>query len=95
MLQLGSIKEDVDYYVESSQDPDFVENEEMYDDIDMEDLDYTSDLLVGKILIYFLYLIFIFWFTGGQGSVGLTHQTGKTTKVRRCWILYEACIEPF
>ena len=43
------IKDDVDYYVESNQEPDFVENEALYDDIDMEDLDYPApDMPVGK-----------------------------------------------
>lgn len=32
-LQIRSIKEDVEYYIESSQDPDFEENEYIYDDI--------------------------------------------------------------
>lgn len=32
-LQIRRIKEDVEYYIESSQDPDFEENEYIYDDI--------------------------------------------------------------
>lgn len=44
------IKEDVEYYIESSQDPEFTENLGLYDDIDMEDLDYpTPEITVGKV----------------------------------------------
>lgn len=44
------IKEDVEYYIESSQDPDFNENLGLYDDIDMDDLDYpTPEITVGKV----------------------------------------------
>ena len=32
------IKDDVEYYLDSSQDPDFEENEFLYDDLDLEDL---------------------------------------------------------
>ncbi|XP_018081739.1 CCR4-NOT transcription complex subunit 3 isoform X4 [Xenopus laevis] len=32
------IKDDVEYYVDSSQDPDFEENEFLYDDLDLEDI---------------------------------------------------------
>ncbi|CAL4077612.1 unnamed protein product, partial [Meganyctiphanes norvegica] len=46
---IKNIKEDVEYYLESSQDPDFSENLGIYDDIDMEDLDYpTPEITVGK-----------------------------------------------
>lgn len=31
-------KDDVEYYLDSSQDPDFEENEFLYDDLDLEDL---------------------------------------------------------
>ena len=49
-LQIKMIKEDVEYYIESSQDPDFNENLGLYDDIDMEDLDYpTPEITVGKV----------------------------------------------
>ncbi|KAK8722216.1 hypothetical protein OTU49_012330, partial [Cherax quadricarinatus] len=40
--QIKMIKEDVEYYIESSQDPDFSENLGLYDDIDMDDLDYPT-----------------------------------------------------
>uniref|UniRef100_A0A0L8I8V7 CCR4-Not complex component Not N-terminal domain-containing protein n=1 Tax=Octopus bimaculoides TaxID=37653 RepID=A0A0L8I8V7_OCTBM len=35
--QIRKIKEDVEYYVDSNQDPDFEENEYLYDDLDLED----------------------------------------------------------
>ncbi|XP_048762642.1 CCR4-NOT transcription complex subunit 3-like isoform X2 [Ostrea edulis] len=36
--QIKKIKDDVEYYVESNQEPDFEENEFLYDDLDLEDL---------------------------------------------------------
>uniref|UniRef100_A0AAY4DUM7 CCR4-NOT transcription complex subunit 3 n=1 Tax=Denticeps clupeoides TaxID=299321 RepID=A0AAY4DUM7_9TELE len=35
---IRKIKDDVEYYLDSSQDPDFEENEFLYDDIDLEDI---------------------------------------------------------
>lgn len=35
---IHKIKDDVEYYIDSSQDPDFEENEFLYDDLDLEDL---------------------------------------------------------
>ncbi|XP_037309808.2 CCR4-NOT transcription complex subunit 3a isoform X1 [Pungitius pungitius] len=35
---IQKIKDDVEYYIDSSQDPDFEENEFIYDDIDLEDI---------------------------------------------------------
>lgn len=35
---IQKIKDDVDYYIDSSQDPDFEENEFLYDDLDLEDI---------------------------------------------------------
>lgn len=35
---IRKIKDDVEYYVDSSQDPDFEENEFLYDDLDLEDI---------------------------------------------------------
>ena len=32
------IKDDVEYYIDSSQDPDFEENEFLYDDLDLDDI---------------------------------------------------------
>ena len=49
-LQIKQLKEEVEYYIESSQDPDFIENLALYDDIDMDDLDYpTPEITVGKV----------------------------------------------
>lgn len=31
-------KDDVEYYIDSSQDPDFEENEFLYDDLDLDDI---------------------------------------------------------
>ncbi|CAL1280128.1 unnamed protein product [Larinioides sclopetarius] len=36
--QIKKIKDDVDYYIESSQDPDFEENEFIYEDLKLEDM---------------------------------------------------------
>ncbi|XP_021358782.1 CCR4-NOT transcription complex subunit 3-like isoform X2 [Mizuhopecten yessoensis] len=36
--QIKKIKDDVEYYVDSNQDPDFEENEFLYDDLDLDDL---------------------------------------------------------
>ncbi|XP_006000686.2 CCR4-NOT transcription complex subunit 3a isoform X1 [Latimeria chalumnae] len=38
---IRKIKDDVEYYVDSSQDPDFEENEFLYDDLDLEDIPQT------------------------------------------------------
>ena len=38
MLQIKKIKEDVEYYVDCNQDPDFQEDELLYDDLDLEEL---------------------------------------------------------
>lgn len=35
---IRKIKDDVEYYLDSSQDPDFEENEFIYDDLDLEEL---------------------------------------------------------
>ena len=35
---IRKIKDDVEYYMDSSQDPDFEENEFLYDDLDLEEL---------------------------------------------------------
>lgn len=32
------MQDDVEYYLDSSQDPDFEENEFLYDDLDLEDI---------------------------------------------------------
>uniref|UniRef100_A0A671XBV9 CCR4-NOT transcription complex subunit 3 n=1 Tax=Sparus aurata TaxID=8175 RepID=A0A671XBV9_SPAAU len=38
---IRKIKDDVEYYLDSSQDPDFEENEFLYDDLDLEDIPQT------------------------------------------------------
>ncbi|XP_074649491.1 CCR4-NOT transcription complex subunit 3-like isoform X2 [Tubulanus polymorphus] len=43
--QIKKIKDDVEYYVEANGDPDFEENEFIYDDIDLEDLTMSSGVL--------------------------------------------------
>lgn len=35
---IHKIKDDVEYYIDSSQDPDFEENEFIYDDLDLEEI---------------------------------------------------------
>uniref|UniRef100_A0A673K8C7 CCR4-NOT transcription complex subunit 3 n=1 Tax=Sinocyclocheilus rhinocerous TaxID=307959 RepID=A0A673K8C7_9TELE len=40
---IHKIKDDVEYYIDSSQDPDFEENEFLYDDLDLEELRATSN----------------------------------------------------
>lgn len=35
---IHKIKDDVEYYIDSSQDPDFEENEFLYDDLDLEEI---------------------------------------------------------
>ena len=35
---IHKIKDDVEYYIDSSQDPDFEENEFLYDDLDLDDI---------------------------------------------------------
>ena len=37
-FQIRKIKEDVEYYADSNQDPDFEENEYIYDDLDLEEI---------------------------------------------------------
>ncbi|XP_018082450.1 CCR4-NOT transcription complex subunit 3 S homeolog isoform X3 [Xenopus laevis] len=39
---IRKIKDDVEYYVDSSQDPDFEENEFLYDDLDLDDIPQTG-----------------------------------------------------
>lgn len=38
VCKIKKIKEDVEYYIESCQDPDFEENEFLYDDLDLRDM---------------------------------------------------------
>lgn len=37
-FQIKNIKEDIEYYVQSNQDPQFRENEFLYDDLDLEEI---------------------------------------------------------
>lgn len=48
--QIKKIKDDVEYYVDSSQDPDFKENEFLYDDLDLEDIGKTIFNQITKLL---------------------------------------------
>uniref|UniRef100_A0A8C5E2X4 CCR4-NOT transcription complex subunit 3 n=1 Tax=Gouania willdenowi TaxID=441366 RepID=A0A8C5E2X4_GOUWI len=41
---IRKIKDDVEYYLDSSRDPDFEENEFLYDDLDLEDICYSAVL---------------------------------------------------
>ncbi|EHH59885.1 hypothetical protein EGM_10104 [Macaca fascicularis] len=45
---IRKIKDDVEYYVDSSQDPDFEENEFLYDDLDLEDIREALGLIVAQ-----------------------------------------------
>uniref|UniRef100_A0A673LND3 CCR4-NOT transcription complex subunit 3 n=1 Tax=Sinocyclocheilus rhinocerous TaxID=307959 RepID=A0A673LND3_9TELE len=40
---IHKIKDDVEYYIDSSQDPDFEENEFLYDDLDLEEIRVTCN----------------------------------------------------
>lgn len=42
---IQKIKDDVEYYIDSSQDPDFEENEFLYDDLDLEDIRKFGEVL--------------------------------------------------
>ena len=48
--QVKLIQDDLNYYVESNQDIDFTENEMMYDDIEMEDVQATFTATTGALL---------------------------------------------
>jgi CCR4-NOT transcriptional regulation complex NOT5 subunit len=36
--QIKGIRDDIEYYVDSNQDPDFEENEMIYDELELDDL---------------------------------------------------------
>ncbi len=38
LFQIRNVKEDVEYYLDSNQEPDFEENEFIYDDLDLEEI---------------------------------------------------------
>ncbi|KAK3610711.1 hypothetical protein CHS0354_028101 [Potamilus streckersoni] len=42
--QIRKIRDDVEYYVDSNQDPDFEENEFVYDELDLDDIDSDEEL---------------------------------------------------
>uniref|UniRef100_A0A8C6NVI9 CCR4-NOT transcription complex subunit 3 n=1 Tax=Nothobranchius furzeri TaxID=105023 RepID=A0A8C6NVI9_NOTFU len=48
---IQKIKDDVEYYIDSSQDPDFEENEFLYDDLDLEDILTTNGAASGLSLL--------------------------------------------
>ena len=55
-LQIRKIKEDVEYYADSNQEPDFEENEYIYDDLDLEEIGasaYMRVLQPLKIIVVF------------------------------------------
>uniref|UniRef100_A0A8C4TG01 CCR4-NOT transcription complex subunit 3 n=1 Tax=Erpetoichthys calabaricus TaxID=27687 RepID=A0A8C4TG01_ERPCA len=47
---IRKIKDDVEYYADSSQDPDFEENEFLYDDLDLEDIRTSSCIYIFVII---------------------------------------------
>ncbi|KAG1676032.1 CCR4-NOT transcription complex subunit 3 [Nymphon striatum] len=42
--QIRKVKDDVEYYIACSQDPDFAENEFIYDDLDLDDLNAQNNI---------------------------------------------------
>lgn len=79
--QIRKIRDDVEYYIDSSQEPDFEENEFIYDDI--EGLDEVE--LSGKIFVFFLYALsinsFDLWFTdlvAGTTESNNSNETGDS-----------------
>lgn len=52
---IQKIKDDVEYYIDSSQDPDFEENEFLYDDLDLEDI---RELWSVRMMFFFYCLCF-------------------------------------
>ena len=54
--QIKKIKDDVEYYIESSQDPDFEENEFIYEDLELEDMQefLSKQRLCSKFSSYYL-----------------------------------------
>lgn len=47
---IRKIKDDVEYYIDSSRDPDFEENEFLYDDLDLEDICKLQEFLCACLL---------------------------------------------
>ena len=55
-FQIKDIKDDVEYYIESNKDPDFMENETMYDDIDG-----LEEMLLDNVRIFCLFHLLTFY----------------------------------
>lgn len=53
---IRKIKDDVEYYMDSSQDPDFEENEFLYDDLDLEELRKWCFMVVFVVILTLLIL---------------------------------------
>ena len=47
MFQIRRIREDVEYYVDSNQEPDFEENEFLYDELDLDDIGKCKNAIRG------------------------------------------------
>lgn len=60
---IQKIKDDVEYYIDSSQDPDFEENEFLYDDLDLEDI---RELWSVRVMFF---LLFVFYNAGIMSSL--------------------------
>ena len=69
-LQIRRIRDDIEYYIESSQEPDFEENEYIYDDIiGLDEIElsgvgifyFYSDMYLNPDLFIFILLHFIFF----------------------------------
>lgn len=61
--QIKKIKDDVEYYIESSQDPDFEENEFIYEDLELEDMQaYLSRARLGSKCVFYKYIYAVLTF---------------------------------
>ena len=57
--QIKDVKDDVEHYIENCQDPDFIENEMIYDDIDgLEEMLLDVSILLKKKKFFFVKLQF-------------------------------------
>jgi len=71
LLQIRRIRDDIEYYIESSQEPDFEENEYIYDDIiGLDEIElsgvgifyfYSDTYLNPDLFIYFYFTSFYFF----------------------------------
>lgn len=57
---IHKIKDDVEYYIDSSQDPDFEENEFLYDDLDLEEIRKSVCLRWMLLLTYIVKIGYIY-----------------------------------